>query len=290
MSTLSLLAIAVSALPTLGAPDANGVGVSVLSVMETRFADLQKKDSKQSSMFSFSSFGMENENALRITIELQGEAITNATHFGKIKLSKATDDTGKTLSLHENFKVGMSELAEQFAKIDRNMMYFSMSEAPKDRIKVDLKFEKPSRKATKIKTMQGSVSVRTGTPQDVTIDSIKAMAGKKLSDKALEQAGIQITVVDPKKAGGFFSSGKDDGMSVALQVAGELDALLEMDLVDANGTDLNASTMWSTSGSTAEYTLIADEKLPATTKLKVQVSVGAKTIDVPFSINNLTLP
>lgn len=266
------------------------VSVEVLSIHEARYVDLMPKGKdKDESGFSFSSFGMDNENALTVTVELSGPSLSAATHFGKVSVSAATDDQGKKLSLHENFKAGLSDLRSEFAQLDRDMMYFGYQDKPTDRIKVELKLNPPARAAKKIIALSGTIMVRAGEPQDIIIDRITSKMGKQLNHAALSRAGLTVTVIDPKKASGFFSTG-EAGKSITLQVAGESESLLELNLIDAAGENLNAGTMWSSAGSTTQYTLMVDETLPASAKLQLRVSVNNREIVVPFAFKDLILP
>jgi len=77
-------------------------------------------------------------------------------------------------------------------------------------------------------------------------------------------------------------------------IKGNVANLISIELVDEMGEKLNSSEMSSSStfpsGEILTKVLETDEKLPLSAKLKIVTTVGLKTIDVPFKLENIPLP
>ncbi|MHC5110363.1 MAG: hypothetical protein ACYTHJ_10845 [Planctomycetota bacterium] len=285
-SLMTLLAVLVNGIVPSIIARSDGVEVRLLRVTESRFANLAEPTSKDGNPMMFTSFGP--ENALTITMELKGDRLSTATHYGQVTL-EARDNKGQPITLHESYKSGLTDLQSEMAQIDHNMMFFAQADPPDDVLRIDLKCNAPSRDVESISVSNGTVKIRTGNPHEVMIPGIMNLVGKKISDPLLSQAGLQIIMNDPKEGNNYFFSG-EPGKSITLTFSGELDSLLSMDLVDINGEDINESKMWSAMGSNTRYTLMADDSIPADAQLKIKVTTNNQVIEVPFSFRKVTLP
>ncbi len=287
IASLNTLAPIAPVAPTAGdGPD--GVDVRVLSISENRFKDMKPKSSDDSGMQVFSSWGMD-QNMLTISLELRGPSVAAATHFGKVALKSAGFDGDAPMTLAKDFKVGFTDPRTEFVQIDRESMNFGRPDASADQITVDLQFDLPPRKATRIETLAGVIELRTGEARELTIDGVLAKAGKTIEDGALKAAGIAVAVADPKqKQAGFFMSG-EPGKSVTLNVTGNADALLDVELIDDKGEPLYASKMTSTGDATI-IVLEDDADLPPTTRLRLKVAVNQKSVPVAFELKGIELP
>ncbi|MGB0714838.1 MAG: hypothetical protein ACPGXK_03115 [Phycisphaerae bacterium] len=265
-------------------------GVRLLRITESRFtqvAEPTREKSDEPSMF-FSSFGP--EDALSLTIELRGPSVPRATHFGQVSFEARTN-TGETLSLHENYASGLTDLRTEFATVDREMMFLGQRDVPADVMQLDLKCALPSRAAHTLTDIRGSIKIRTGKPETVRIANARQMMGKAIEHPTLAAAAVQITIVDRGGSqGGYAGSNNSPSQSLTLLVSGETDALLDLDLVDGEGSTLNNSTMWSAMGSSMQYTLMCDRALPSDVALSIHVVTGSRTVSVPFQFSNTKLP
>ncbi|RJP33187.1 MAG: hypothetical protein C4547_12760 [Phycisphaerales bacterium] len=265
------------------------VDVRVLSIAENRFKDLTPRSSDGSVVQVFSSWN-QDRNTLTVALGLRGRPVTAATHYGRIALKGASFDGGAALTLNADFKVGFTDPRTEFVQIDRDSMYFGRPDASADQIIVELKFDLPPRKATRIEKLTGVIELRTGDTRELTIDGIASKPGAAIENSALRAAGVTLTVADPKsKQPGFFMSGAP-GKSVTLKVSGNVDALLDAELIDADGEPLYASRMTSTGEGATVIVLEDDADLPPTTRLKLRVAVDQKTIPVPFDLKSIELP
>jgi len=272
-----------------GDKNGNALAVKVVNLSEVRRVDLAEKPKDSENSFNFSSAGF-RDNTLTMTLELRGNGVVDATHYGKIAVKSARDDRGRPLKLHEQFSVGLDDPREGFVAIDREMMFFMQSDPPKDVIRVDLLFELPERDAKNIATVAGSIAIRSGKIRELTTDSIKAWVGKTLADKTLEQAGLRVQVLDPSRnTGSFFAAGQSDA-ALTFDISGEVTNLLDLKLTTASGDSISTSTMWSESGSTKQITLQGDVPIPADAKLKLRVVTDSRVIDVPLALSDIRLP
>ena len=283
MCLLAVHLLSISTLPT----NESGTSAKLLRVAESRFADVNqpaRNKSDDSSRF-FSSFGP--ENALTVTIELRGDAVPHATHYGKVVL-EGKDSKGEAIVLHESYAAGLTDLRTEMTQIDRNMMYLGRNDVPEDVIQVELKCALPARDATALRDMRGKIKLRSGKPEDVPVSNLADSRGKKIEHPTLARAGLEILVV-ASKGGSMMASG-DPSRNLTLMVSGESEAMMDLDLVDAQGEALHNSTMWSTIGSSTQYTLMCEKPLPDDASLKVTVLTQSRTIDVPFHFTNIPLP
>lgn len=293
-----------------------GVRVQVVTVAESRFRDFSKKSEASAKTggepfgVAFSSWGMGQENALTLTVELRGKPVAAATHYGKVRIARATTDAGASsagavasakgdthtsptaslaLTLAADYRVGLADPRTEFVMIDRDSMNFGQPEASADHITVEVRFDPPPRSATHIVELAGALELRTGQPREVVIEGVAAGTTRAVEDPTLAEAGLKVELVDSSQKSGYLLAG-EPGKSVTLRVSGNVDALLDVDLVSAANEPLYASQMTSTSDAMTVIVLEDDAKLPPDARLRLSVAVGTSTVAVPFSFKDIPLP
>ncbi len=257
--------------------------VRLVSVAEKRCnVFLKKSESESVARSNLVDFTM--GPMLILSIELQGEDVMQAIKFGKLRISTAKDDKGKSL---KQIAAGLYNSVDSFVKIDRGIMFGMMlmqsSDIPKDRIRFDLNLELSSRDARKIELIEGSVKLKTGKTNDIIIDSVKLKEGSTIKSKILQECGIAIKITpDPNKLKG--------AKSVSFEAQGNLSSLLEIKLIDTTGFNLDIIQGWQGSNERRAYTLEADNVLGDDTILKLTTISNQQTITIPLEFKNVPLP
>ena len=261
--------------------------VQLVSVRETRYKNLAPQK-KSEGMFSFNSSKM---SMLVLTVELRGDAVIKATKDVFVSINSAVDDTGKEL---KDAPKGLSR--EWFVKIDREMLHFGMDESkvPKDNIKVDLRLDVPSRSATSITRVDGSLKLKlqTGEPVKVVLDGVRKKTGQTIQDPRLAKCGVQVKIISFKAGKEMFGILlKDPSKAIGVQVSGKVDAV-ELSLVapvlEAYRISRGDSLFFPSSRKT--YFLESMDPLPEDAKLAITLSAGQEDVEVPFNFENVPLP
>jgi hypothetical protein len=217
---------------------------------------------------------------LGVTIELSGEPMTRARRR-RSPTFKATDDTGTHLLPRGKIEAPQ----DAYLPLDRDR---SSVEAPRDRIAIDLEMEAPARRATHIVSLEGSVKLLTGDLVEVLFGDLGKRIGRPLRSQKLAGAGldVRLTKFDPRRGG-----------EAKVTVGGKLERLEKIEIVDAAGKSLEASSGDSGTGTgtgrgTVDLTHDAhwDRPLPAGARLKVTVLVSVQEIDVPIKLRDVPLP
>ena len=135
---------------------------------------------------------------MTITIEVQGPEAEAATHYGHMTIKAAKTDAGGTLESLRPRSFEFEDMRTNFAKIDRNMMFDGLAdETAKDLLKFELRFKPSPRGALELKTVEGSLKLRTGTQKDVLVGDLSGKFGVVIKDKDLAAAGIEAKIADP---------------------------------------------------------------------------------------------
>ena len=285
VAVVSLLVV----VQNLPAADSKGIKVKATNVREQRVKDLTKKPAKKKSggfgSFSFGS-SMMHPPELVVTLELTGGPAADATQYGKIRVKSAKDDKGTAIrSKKDDYQY--SEMLKGFVSINRQMMFMGQSDKVKDKLRVDLKFEPARRSATKIALLEGSLKLRVGKPKEVIISGVRQKAGQTIQDATLEKAGLTLKIVKAK-TGGFFAS--DPKKSVSIELAGNTDLVMDIELIDTSGKSLSNSSSSSGGGKKISRTLMSMEDLPPNTAVKIVLALGMEEVEVPFKLEDLPLP
>jgi hypothetical protein len=264
----------------VGSAWADEVKVQPVSISESRQLKL-KTEEKKDAGFSFST----NEPELTLQIELVGPAAGAATHWGKLKIKTARVDHGDALELRP---AGYHDPSEDFVQIDRNMMFFGQDTPSADQLLLDLKFNCPPRAATKLSLLEGQLALRVGKRKTVLVDGLRAKEGQAVEDQILKAAGVSLRLTKPASEG--FMAPDEPTKSITFKLAGVLDAVLEVDVVDAGGKSIKAGHMSSGSDTEMSYVVQSEDTLPADAKLKLTVITDRRDVEVPFRLENIPLP
>lgn len=274
-----LLPLVPAALLLIVAPAAaTDVKVDLLSVTEVRHADLVNQDEEDAGM-SFSQY----EPGLKLKLELVGAAAGTATHYGKIELKTAEDDRGDALKLQASRF--MRDPSKGFVQIDRSHMFFGREEESKGKLEVELNLELPQRSARELALIKGTVTLRTVSQADVLIDKVRSKEGQEIDHQLFKAAGITLKVVRPSGTQAAHAA-----RSLTVEVQGKVDAVLELELLDAAGKDLGGGSFSFGTDTSRTFQLRSDAAMPADAKLKVSVATGWKDVGVPFQFKDIELP
>ncbi|MEW6252502.1 MAG: hypothetical protein AB1716_17840 [Planctomycetota bacterium] len=246
----------------------DGPKVTVLEIFDVRHARLKEQAESAGPRF------MSDRPGLRLVLEIQGEAVARASHYGMLEVAAATTDKGGKLKLNDE-ALGFHDPREEFVEIDRQQMFFGDDDAPKDLIRIELPFVPPPRAAATL-SVRGKVQLKQVTTVDVTVPA-KPGAVK---DAQLEKLGVKIKIVKSDDENGF-----------AYEVSGKLDALHSAQVLDAQGEPLETSGSSSMSdGETAHREIMLQKALPDDAKLKLALVVKAENVPVSFDLKDLKLP
>lgn len=240
----------------------------------------------------FGLFPPDDQEPLFATVELTGQPAAEATHYGFLKITTATVEGDEPLQQVAS-RFSMNNPAEQFVEIDRNMMFAGQFEKPEDAIRLHLMLEQPPSAAERLQVLDGSLQLMTGGDRkQVTVPGIAQKVGQTLNESALQAANLNIRVIDPNQAKVTFPDATPEQM-VSLVIRGPETALLDLELVDGDGTALETQAGWSggsSSGTPLSYTLQAKGSLPPDAALRLSLAVNQKRVEVPFRFEDVPLP
>jgi hypothetical protein len=249
-------------------PSAAGPTVTAVEIVEVRQARLKAKADSTGPRFSSERPGM------KLVVEVQGEDVARASHYGMLEIQAATDDKGGPLKLNED-ALGFHDMRKEFVAIDREQMFFGKDKPPKDVIRIEFPFEPPARAAS-------AVSVR-GKLQLKKVETVDVLVPTTVGDvrhEQLEKLGVKFKIVKSEEASGF-----------SYEVSGKLEALDEAQLVDAQGKPVETSGSSSYSDGESLHREISLEKpAPADAKLKLSLVVKSENVPVTFDLKDLKLP
>jgi hypothetical protein len=249
-------------------PSAAGPTVTALEIVEVRRGWLKPTAEPARPRFSPERPGM------KLVVEIQGEDVVHASHFGKLELGSATDDKGEQLQLNED-ALGFHDPRTEFVPIDRGQMFFGEDNPPKDLIRIELPFESPARAASAI-SVRGKLQLK----RVETVDVVVPTTPGEVQNDRLDKLGVKVKIVKPEE---------DDSFSY--EVAGKLDAVNQAQLVTAQGKPLETNGSSSMSdGETLRRDISLAQPLPADAQLKLSLVVKAENVPVPFELKELKLP
>ena len=239
-----------------------GVKIVPASIEEKRRKDLIPKKTRWGSI----------PPELKLTLHVVGDAAAKAKRFGRVKITKAVDDTGENL-----IKTSSTfSRSEGMATVDK-----WKKQGVTNGFSVELKLKPSARKAAKISTLKGSFVLLTGGKiVDVTIADVVAHAGKEVKDAALAEAGVKLKISSQTKGG-----------KVAYTVEGNTDVVVGAELVDAAGKVVRSFGGWQQSGKGPKvYSRRPQGKMPEKVGLKLTILKGAKSVTVPINLKDIPLP
>ena len=248
---------------------AAGITARVVSISETRERAVPAEGAAPAPPVSFFT-------GLRVKLRLEGPAAAGAAKIGRLKLTEATDDAGTDLRDKDQLRWG-----EQLQDVGR----FGQSEQDKARgaFEYELKLGLPARKASSLKSVKGRLEVLAGGEEKlVSVPKVRTLAGKSVDHPALKAARVSLKIV---------ASPANQKNAVQAEIAGDLDAIKEVKILSADGTNLLAGSWWSDAAGKRSVTYMLSQ--PAdddAVRLEMKLSVGQKKLTVPVELANLPLP
>jgi hypothetical protein len=247
---------------------AAGPTVTALEIVDLRRASLKSPKAAEAQRFSFDRPG------LKLVVEVQGEDVARASHFGMFELEAAVDNTGDKLKLSED-ALGFHDFRKEFVAIDRSQMFIGEDNPPKDVIRIELPLESPARAAATI-SLRGKLQLKKVETVDVLIPATPG----DVKHEQLEKAGLKLKIVK-----------SEDPESFAYEVSGKLDLLNEAQIVDAQGKPIETRGSSSYGSDESLHRDIYLEKpVPADAKLKLALVTKAENVPVTFELKDVKLP
>jgi hypothetical protein len=243
------------------------VKVESSEVKETRVEKLIKKENVFSSDVS----------RLQVTLHIDGDDIKGATKWGKLKLTEAVDDVGTDLKPKKD-AMSFGPGGDDMEDINR---FGIGGEKKSDAFDATITLALPARKATAIKSLKGEFVVLAGGEEKiVTLTKLKSMQGKPLDDPTLKAAGVVGTVTKP--AG--------DDPALAIDYTAGLDAMKEVEVLDADGKNISNGRFSSGFGGKQSVSYMLSKPLDDTMTMKIHLVVGQKAVKVPVELKDVKLP
>jgi hypothetical protein len=243
--------------------------VKLIRIQESRVRDLVKPSGKE----------LSPKSTLTLVLELEGDTVRAASHWGKLEITQAIDDRGTSLvpdaAVASSFGTG-----DRFEELNRNMMWFFEDVKPQDRIRLDIPLAVPPREAKRLEKLEGSLHLAVTEYQDVLVTKPAALVGKKIENAALKAAGAQITLVEFKQQGPVYARLK--GIKGVRLVA--------VHIVDSKGKRIDNGGGSSSSDDVWEAEISGDDPLPPDSRLKFVLVKERKEIPVPFKFAAVPLP
>jgi len=236
---------------------------TVLEVQETRVIKAKTAENKR---FAYDNSGVD------VKLELTGPVIATAIKSGNTKITSATDDKGTDLTPKK-----LSRFNSRMKDINRKFMYFHEKEIPKDKIKIDLKIGLPVRNATMIKEITGSIDLMSGTKVGIKTAWPKLAKGAKITSPDIAKAELtfEITSLSAK--------------AVNVKAVGKMDAIAEVDVVDAAGKSIKSGGGWGGWNNQRTYNISTKSAPGADASLLIYIYKDKKTVTVPIKLKDIKL-
>jgi hypothetical protein len=226
--------------------------VRAVSMTETRERALG--EASKNGSFSFMT-------GLRVKLRLDGPAAKDAAKAGRLKVVEAVDDLGTDLRDKEQLK-----WCEQLQEVNR----FGMSDAEKSSgaFEYEMRLGLPARKATSVQRLKGELLVLAGGQEKVvTIPAARTLAGTTVEDPVLKGAGLGLRIAQ--------AQGKKD--SLAVELTGDFDAVKEVKVLAADGTNVMTGSWWSEAADKRSVSYMLSKPVEdADAKLQIRLAVGQK--------------
>jgi hypothetical protein len=163
---------------------------------------------------------------------------------------------------------------------------------PKDGGLMEVKVTATHRRAMLIKSLKGEIHVLAqGRPSSISLPNVIDLIGHKLDEPLLKAAQLEVTILDPKEARKKYNTYNSSENVVCLMIAGPLDHLGKITVVDKNGELVGGNTSSSTRVQEGQLrTLILKRPPENTMRLKLEVFAEEKIVTVPFDLKDLELP
>jgi hypothetical protein len=211
---------------------------------------------------------------MKLIIEVQGEDVAHASHYGLLELAGASDDKNTPLKLNED-ALGFHDLRKEFVEIDRDQMFFGEDNPPKDTIRIELPFDTPARSVLTV-SVRGKLQLKKIQTVDVQVPTTPG----EVKDEQLAKAGVKLTIVKPEEENEF-----------AYEVSGKLDNLFETQVIDGQGKPVETMGRSRFGGDESMHCNINLTKpCPRDAKLKLTLVTKAENVPVTFDLKDLKLP
>lgn len=252
--------VSVACLVSLAADDPV---VQPTQVIETRIRQIAKGDPDRW-----------DAPGLTVLLRISGPAIKNARLAEPPKITEAKDDTGADL---------MPPKDDEIMDGGHFMMGIGEHAEAKDVVPVSVRLKLPARKATRISTLTGQVTLNSGGDEKVVnAAGLAELVNKDVENADLKAAGVTIRVLP---------SEDKSGKSLKLRIGGSTQAIRSADVLDAAGESLVQGTGTSTDEKgVTETTYDLSKSMDAKTSFKMTVLVGQKKVTAPISLKNIDLP
>lgn len=211
---------------------------------------------------------------LTVLLRISGPAIKNARLAEPPKITEAKDDTGADL---------MPPKDDEIRDGGHFMMGIGEHDEAKDVVAVSVRLKLPARKATRIATLTGQVTLNSGGEEKVVNTAgLAQLVNKDIESADLKAAGVTIRVLPAEDK---------TGKSLKLRIGGSTQAIMSVDVLDAAGESLVQGTGTSTDEKgVTETTYDLSGPMDAKTTLKVTVLIGQKKVVAPFTLKDVDLP
>ena len=225
--------------------------------------------------------GTAGDSTLSVVVCLKGDPVKQALEAGDIEITEATDNLGATLKAHES--------AGHYVSFNRRLGGNSTD----DTAQLNIDLDAPSRQATSLKKISGTLKIRTYRYQAVRIEDVLKKVNQSIDHPIFKAHEVQVRVVDARQAlpGTDPMQAKELATrTVSIEVSGEKEVINGMDLITPDDKPLAARPTSFGAGRYTYYSRQSDTDLPANTIAQVFIAMDTKEITVPFTLENVPLP
>ena len=233
------------------------------------------------------------ENGIELLLHVEGPGVKGARKFGKLKITEAKDDAGTDLTKVN--KDAPKFMTDHFEDV-REPQQFGFGSDEKKNPKptgfdVTARLQTPTARTAKtLKILKGELQVLVGGEKKIVeVKKLKETFGKPLADPALKELGVTFTINDPAAKRSGFSFG-DPKKSLPVVIAGNVDAIAGVTILDAAGQKMNAGSSWSDEKNKRALTYDLEKDFSEDMTLQIEVWPGQRTLTVPFELKDVKLP
>lgn len=239
--------------------------VSLVEMSEVRYRSVDADNEALSNI----------EPRLNLLLEIGGPAVAGVTRAGRLTITHAADDAGNALAQAYGGDFG----GEDFTEI---APYRRSGEGETSAFQAEIALAAPERSAKAIAALRGEITVLAGGERKtVRVDNLQDLLGNELKHPDFEKAGLKVTLKKPES---------DDPPTLALTIAGNLDAIESAAVLDADDNDLAFAS--SSFGSDREQEMLFELSGPITpqTRLVWNLAYGQEKLVIPFELTDIVLP
>ena len=212
-----------------------------------------------------------------VSVVASGPPAAEALKYGKVKLEKFADGTGKKLKPEED-RFSINDITKSFEKVERDGFF---GNHPEDGVAVEFKL--PAEMTPKmISEVSGTFSILTGGTRSIeSIPDLSEKLGKTLKSDVLKKAKLKIELEKPIVEGNSYT--------LSFNVSGNRDSLNRIWIADAKQRELEGSqgSSNSNSGTSANYSFTYGKDVSDTAVLYIEIVDGAVELKVPFEFSDI---